>query len=110
MSTLTKRMAKQGYCGRIQTATTKENGGGAMSKTDESTTGREIVREWILDAAGTSDADDGVIEAAIDIVLSVSHVRRCWECGRVALHRDDVKPYVLCSVCNSQDTRKVKER
>lgn len=69
---------------------------------------REIVKEMIAVKAGTTDADSKVFEAAVDVVLSVSSVRRCRPCGNVALHRDDRTPYVLCSKCGSQDTRLIK--
>jgi ssDNA-binding Zn-finger/Zn-ribbon topoisomerase 1 len=36
------------------------------------------------------------------------HYRRCWDCGNVALHTENVIPFVLCSKCDSQDTRLVK--
>lgn len=36
------------------------------------------------------------------------HQRRCWECGNVAEHKDSITPWVLCSKCGSQDTRRVK--
>jgi hypothetical protein len=36
------------------------------------------------------------------------HVRKCWDCDNVAEHADDVVPYVLCTKCGSQDTRRVK--
>ena len=31
--------------------------------------------------------------------------RRCWNCGNVAMHDDNVSPPVLCKKCGSQDTR-----
>jgi DNA-directed RNA polymerase subunit RPC12/RpoP len=31
--------------------------------------------------------------------------RKCWSCGNVAMHEDDVTPGVLCKKCGSQDTR-----
>lgn len=39
------------------------------------------------------------------------HERKCWDCGNVADHEDNVTPAVLCNKCGSQDTRatKVKE-
>jgi hypothetical protein len=33
------------------------------------------------------------------------HERKCWDCGNVAMHKDNVTPEVLCKVCGSQDTR-----
>lgn len=35
--------------------------------------------------------------------------RRCWECGNVAYHSEQIAPYVCCRKCGSQDTRLVKE-
>lgn len=69
---------------------------------------REIVKEIIADKAGTTDADCRVFEAAVDIVLSVSSVRKCHDCRNVSLHRDNITPYVLCPKCGSQDTRLIK--
>jgi hypothetical protein len=64
MSTLTKRMAKQGYCGRIQTATTKENGGGTMNKKRKSEEYRgpwkvrmRITREYIVTCDDCTEAE-----------------------------------------------------
>ena len=31
--------------------------------------------------------------------------RRCWDCGNVAMHEDNIVPHVLCRKCGSQDTR-----
>lgn len=36
--------------------------------------------------------------------------RKCWNCGNVAEHEDNVTPYVLCSICGSQDTRLVRDK
>lgn len=36
--------------------------------------------------------------------------RKCWDCGNVAIHEDDITPYVLCKKCGSQDTRLVREK
>lgn len=36
------------------------------------------------------------------------HQRKCRSCGNVAYHADSIVPYCLCTVCGSQDTRKVK--
>ena len=69
---------------------------------------REIVKQMIVDKAGTDEASTALMEAAVDVVLSVSEVRRCWTCGNIALHRDNVTPYVLCSKCKSQDTRRIR--
>lgn len=33
------------------------------------------------------------------------HERKCWDCGNVAQHTDNVTPEVLCRKCGSQDTR-----
>jgi len=34
--------------------------------------------------------------------------RKCWACGNVAMHTDDVAPDVCCQKCGSQDTRLTK--
>lgn len=34
--------------------------------------------------------------------------RKCWTCGNVAMHEDNVTPWVLCKKCGSQDTRLTK--
>lgn len=39
---------------------------------------------------------------------SDKHARKCWDCGNVAEHADSVTPWVLCSKCGSQDTRRVR--
>lgn len=70
---------------------------------------RELIRSWIFAAAGTDDDVEAVAIAAVDLILEVAHVRRCWNCKRVALHRDGITPWVTCKVCGSNDTRKVKE-
>lgn len=31
--------------------------------------------------------------------------RKCWDCGNVAEHNDNIVPHVLCKKCGSQDTR-----
>ena len=36
------------------------------------------------------------------------HERKCHDCGNVAQHEDNVVPWVLCSKCGSQDTRRTK--
>ena len=36
------------------------------------------------------------------------HQRKCWDCGNIAEHTDNVTPEVLCSKCGSQDTRAIK--
>lgn len=66
---------------------------------------RQHVAAMIAQRAGTSEADARYTDAAIDLILSVSHVRKCWNCGNVGLHRDNITPYVLCAKCGSQDTR-----
>lgn len=33
------------------------------------------------------------------------HIRRCWGCGNIAEHADNVVPEVLCKKCGSRDTR-----
>jgi rRNA maturation endonuclease Nob1 len=37
-----------------------------------------------------------------------NHYRRCWECGAINLHSDNVAPEVCCKECGSQDTRRMK--
>ena len=34
--------------------------------------------------------------------------RKCWTCGNIADHLDDITPHVCCSKCGSQDTRLLK--
>lgn len=34
-----------------------------------------------------------------------NHYRRCWDCGAINLHTDNVAPEVCCKRCRSQDTR-----
>lgn len=80
-------------------------GGDAMARRP---TAREFVRGIIVDKAGTSDADESVLSAAVDVVLSVAQVRLCWPCQEMHLHRDSITPYVLCPLCRSQDTRLVR--
>lgn len=36
------------------------------------------------------------------------HERKCYECGNVADHEDNVTPYVCCKKCGSKDTRPIK--
>jgi hypothetical protein len=36
------------------------------------------------------------------------HERKCWSCGNVANHTDNIVPAVLCKKCGSQDTRPLK--
>jgi hypothetical protein len=33
------------------------------------------------------------------------HQRKCFDCGNIAEHTDNIVPAVLCKVCGSQDTR-----
>lgn len=35
--------------------------------------------------------------------------RKCWDCGNVAMHADNIVPWVLCTKCGSQDTRLVRK-
>ena len=42
------------------------------------------------------------------IDTSVPHERKCFDCGNVAVHQDNIKPEVCCKKCGSQDTRVVK--
>ena len=37
-----------------------------------------------------------------------THERKCWNCGNVSVHTDDVMPEVLCRKCGSQDTRRTQ--
>lgn len=34
-----------------------------------------------------------------------AHERKCWDCGNIAVHEDNVTPWVCCSMCGSRDTR-----
>jgi len=36
------------------------------------------------------------------------HSRKCWHCGNVAEHKDNIVPEVNCKLCGSQDTRAIK--
>lgn len=36
------------------------------------------------------------------------HRRKCWSCKNVAEHRDSIVPEVLCKLCGSQDTRRIR--
>jgi hypothetical protein len=36
------------------------------------------------------------------------HHRKCWACGNIAEHTDNVVPAVLCKKCGSQDTRPLR--
>ena len=47
--------------------------------------------------------------AGKEIGMYESHERKCWGCGNVAIHRSSITPWVLCSNCGSQDTRKIKQ-
>lgn len=38
------------------------------------------------------------------------HKRKCWTCGNIAMHADNITPDVLCKECGSQDTRLVREK
>ena len=45
---------------------------------------------------------------SIEMILEavpLLHWRRCWECKRIALHRDTVLPACKCRACGSPDTR-----
>ena len=39
----------------------------------------------------------------------MKHERKCWGCGNVAEHEDNIVPHVLCKSCGSQDTRPTKK-
>lgn len=39
-----------------------------------------------------------------------AHMRKCWDCGNVAEHSDNIVPEVLCKKCGSQDTRLIREK
>ncbi len=41
--------------------------------------------------------------------MSEAHKRKCWDCGSVAVHMDNIVPEVLCKQCGSQDTRRLKD-
>lgn len=43
------------------------------------------------------------------MMSSKSHQRKCWDCGNIAEHLDNITPEVLCKICGSQDTRLIKE-
>ena len=38
------------------------------------------------------------------------HERKCYDCGNVAIHIENVPPGVCCQLCKSQDTRLVKPK
>lgn len=40
--------------------------------------------------------------------MSNPHYRRCWSCGAINLHSDNIAPEVCCKRCRSQDTRLMK--
>jgi hypothetical protein len=40
--------------------------------------------------------------------MSQVHFRRCWDCGAINRHSDNIAPEVCCKRCKSQDTRKMK--
>jgi DNA-directed RNA polymerase subunit RPC12/RpoP len=44
----------------------------------------------------------------LEIAISKPHYRRCWDCGAISLHADNVTPEVLCKRCGSQDTRMIR--
>jgi DNA-directed RNA polymerase subunit RPC12/RpoP len=41
--------------------------------------------------------------------MSNSHERKCRDCGNVAVHEDNVTPWVNCRACGSQDTRLIRK-
>lgn len=36
--------------------------------------------------------------------------RKCWDCGNIAHHEDNITPHVLCKKCGSQDTRLTRQQ
>lgn len=36
------------------------------------------------------------------------HERKCWSCGSIAIHEDNITPEVCCKKCGSQDTRSLR--
>ena len=44
----------------------------------------------------------------VKVLVMPFHERKCWDCGNVAMHADNVTPEVLCKKCGSQDTRLTK--
>lgn len=40
--------------------------------------------------------------------MAKEHYRRCWDCGAINLHSDNIAPEVCCKRCRSQDTRLMK--
>ncbi len=36
--------------------------------------------------------------------------RKCWQCGNIAMHEDNIVPHVNCKKCGSQDTRLIREK
>lgn len=67
-----------------------------------------LVADWMARTDVGPDPGLSLLAMAIvATVLAYSHVRKCWECNNVALHRDNVRPHVLCKKCGSQDTRLV---
>jgi ribosomal protein S27E len=38
------------------------------------------------------------------------HERKCWDCGNIAVHQDNIVPEVNCKKCGSQDTRRLKTK
>lgn len=40
----------------------------------------------------------------------MKHERKCWDCGSVAEHEDNIVPHVLCKLCGSQDTRPTRKK
>lgn len=36
------------------------------------------------------------------------HKRKCWSCKNIAEHKDSIVPEVLCKLCGSQDTRRIR--
>jgi len=46
----------------------------------------------------------------VQAIVTPAHERKCWDCGNVADHADDITPHVNCKKCGSQDTRRTKRR
>lgn len=68
----------------------------------------------------TTSLTDGDLQSMADLFLSIinhrkvsnmgPHLRKCWPCGNVAEHADNITPHVLCKKCGSQDTRLIREK
>jgi len=68
---------------------------------------RNFVRNLIAKRAGTKGEDKIVIDSAVDLILEYLHVRECYKCGDITLHKDNYGEYVKCKKCGSMDTRRL---